>query len=481
MLRRPLRRALALSFGALLVLAGTAAADSVQGDAIIGTPAVDGSRHLGDVAPGGTVSADVQFLVTCIGLQHIDPDQSVVLTGNGGTAQFDGKIESVESVTLTPLKIPWGPDGQGCPDPVPTFGGGVTSHVVLRAPTVLGIHTFTVGWIRSLSPAGGNDANAFSRAPTSVDFTLRVVAVNTPPVLTVPDSFEVEGDTTGGWTSAWTVSATDAEDDPDPIPTCTPAAGPVLSLGTTTVTCTVSDKAGASVSKSFDVIVVDSTAPTLRDLPGDISVTTSDPTGRTVAFATPTATDIVDASPSVTCTPPSGEHFDVGPTTVTCTATDSERNPRSGTFVVTVLYEPPPPPPPPPAHTASAIWLEPVASGDSTLEANRGRTIPVKVQLFVDGHERTTGEATLRLARCGGTTSVDLPLTWSGGRWNVSLDTGGYAAACYTVGAVVDGLAAGSFTLELRGSDPVAKPAGKRESTPTVAPTSQGKGPKKQR
>jgi hypothetical protein len=96
------------------------------------------------------------------------------------------------------------------------------------------------------------------------------------------------------------------------------------------------------------------------------------------------------------------------------------------------------------------------------LEANRGRTIPVKVQLFVDGHERTTGEATLRLARCGGTTSVDLPLTWSGGRWNVSLDTGGYAAACYTVGAVVDGLAAGSFTLELRGSDPVAKPAGKQ-------------------
>jgi hypothetical protein len=475
MLRRPLRRALALSFGALLVLAGTAAADSVQGDAIISTPVVDGSRSFGDVAPGATVSADVQFLVTCVGLQHLDPDQSVVLTGSGGIVPLDGAIVSVSTATLTPLSIPWGPDGQGCPDPVPSFPGGDLSHVVLRAPTTAGIHTFTVGWSRSLSPVGNNDANAFSRAATSVNFTMRVVA-NTAPVLTVPASFSVEGDTTGGWTSDWSVSATDAEDDPDPTPTCSPAVGSLLPLGPTTITCTVSDASGASDSDSFEVTVVDTTAPTLDDLPGDISVTTSDPSGRSVEFGTPGATDVVDPSPRVLCSPASGSLFEIGTTPVSCTATDASGRTSSGAFDVTVVYEPPPP-----AHSASAIWLEPVASNDATFQVNRGRTIPVKVRLFVDGRERSTGDATLRLTRCGGSTSVDLPLSWSGGRWNVSLDTGGYTAACYTVGARVDGLTAGSFILELRGGDPAAKPAAKRQSTPTVAQAPVGKAAKNQR
>ena len=468
MSRRPLRRAVALSLGAVLLLAGTAAADSVQADSV--TPIVDRTHFLGEVGPGGTVSADVRFLVTCIGLQHIDPGQSVVLTG-GGTEPLDGKIVSVSTVTLAPFEIPWATDGQGCPDPVPSYVGGAVSHVVLRAPTQTGTHTFTVAYARSLSPAGNNDANAFSRTPTTLDFSVRVVA-NTPPVLSigsVPAS-PVEGDTIGGWTGAWSVSATDAEDDPDPIPTCTPSVGTVLAVGaTTTVTCTVRDVVGASDSETFDVTVVDTTPPTLGALPDDITVSTDDPAGRTVTFATPGATDVVDQSPEVTCAPASGGHFEVRTTTVTCTATDHSGNQRSGSFSVTVTYDPPPPPP---THTASAVWLEPVAGPDATFEANRGRTIPVKVRLFVDDRERSTGSAMLLLTRCGGTASVGLPLTWSGGRWNVSLDTSSYAASCYTVEAWIDDLKASSFTLELRG-DVAAKTTVKRATAPerTTAPT----------
>ena len=252
-----------------------------------------------------------------------------------------------------------------------------------------------------------------------------------------------------------------------------------MPVGTTTVTCSVTDSAGASDTDTFDVSVVDATAPTLVGLPEDFSVTTSDPSGRTVDFATPTATDAVDPSPTVTCAPSSGGHFDVGPTPVTCTAIDDSGNQRSGSFTVTVVYDPPPPPPP--AGTASAVWLEPVAGSDATFVANRGRTIPVKVRLFVDGEERDSGDAALRLARCGGTTSVDLPLTWSGGRWNVSLDTGGYGAPCYTVGAVIDGLMAGSFTLDLRG-DPAARITAKRTSAPAITSAPKVKaGPKKTR
>jgi len=52
-------------------------------------------------------------------------------------------------------------------------------------------------------------------------------------------------------------------------------------------------------------------------------------------------------------------------------------------------------------------------------------------------------------------TTGDLPLTWSGGRWNVSLDTSSLTASCYTVTATIGDLVAGSFTLELRDGDAV--------------------------
>lgn len=468
MFRRPLRRAVAVSLGAVLLLAGTASADSVQADSV--TPIVDRAHFLGDVAPGGTVSADVRFLITCIGLQHIDGNQAIVLTGNGGIEPLDGKIVSISTATLAPRSVetPWPVDGQGCPDPVPSYLGGAESHVVLRAPTTTGTHTFTVAYIRSLSPTGNNDANAFNRTPTTLDFSVRVVA-NTPPVLSLgslPVS-PVQGDTTGGWTGTWSASATDAEDTPDPTPTCTPSVGEVLPVGTTTVTCTVQDTQGATDTESFDVTVVDTTPPNLGAMP-DVPVTTDDPGGRAVEFSTPGANDVVDASPTVTCAPDSGSHFDVGPTTVTCTATDRYGNQRSGSFSVTVRYDPPPPPPP--AHTASAVWLEPVAGGDATFEANRGRTIPVKVRLFVDGRERSAGNARLQVTRCGGSTAVDLPLTWSGGRWNVSLDTSAYPASCYTIEAWVGEMKAGSFTLELRG-DAAAKTTAKRTAVPERAAT----------
>ncbi len=297
---RPLRRAAALSLGALLAFAGTASADLLFADGDAMTPEIDGTRHLGDVSPGGTVSRDVRFLIVCAGLQHVDANQSVVLTGNGGTEPLDGEIVSASTVTLAPLTTAWAPDGQGCPDPVPSHEGGALSHVVLRAPTTAGMHSFTVAWSRSFQPEGNNDGNAFNLLPTSVTFTMRVLA-NAAPTLTVPASLTKEGNTTGGWSADWSdVSATDPEDDPDPTPTCAPPAGEVVPLDTTQVTCSVTDSAGAKVSKSFNVTVEDTTPPTLL-VPADITVTTSDPGGRVVTFADPSASDVVDDSPDVSC------------------------------------------------------------------------------------------------------------------------------------------------------------------------------------
>ena len=69
------------------------------------------------------------------------------------------------------------------------------------------------------------------------------------------------------------------------------------------------------------------------------------------------------------------------------------------------------------------------------------------------------------MTACGAATGADRPLTWSGGRWNVSLDTSSYSALCYTVEAWIGGVKAGSFTLEMRG-DTAAKSALKRMATP---------------
>ena len=55
------------------------------------------------------------------------------------------------------------------------------------------------------------------------------------------------------------------------------------------------------------------------------------------SFSPPTATDNIDPSPVVSCSPESESNFDVNAdTTVTCTATDDAGNTDDCNFVVTV-------------------------------------------------------------------------------------------------------------------------------------------------
>jgi hypothetical protein len=467
--RRPLHRAAALAAAALFAMAGSAMADSLVADGDAATAIVDGNRNFGIVAPGAELTAEVRFIVTCTGIQHIDAGQSVVLHWSGlAIVPSGGSIVSVGDATLDPVPSPWAEDASGCPDPVPSYDGGARVRVVMHAPTAAGTHTFTITWDRSLSPSGSFDGNAFSRTPTSVSFTM-TVPNNTAPVLTVPASFTVEGDTTGGWTADWSgVTATDAEDDPDPTPTCNPAAGTVLPLGPSTVTCSVTDSGNRTTTGGFSVTVVDTTRPTLVGLPADQTLTTTDPGGAVATWSDPTATDVVDAAPTVACAPASGTRFPIGSTTVDCTATDRSGNAATGSFTITVDQ-------PVAQHTTSAIWLEPVAGSGSTFVGNRGRTIPVKVRLFVDGVERTSGDAVLSIAPCGGDVIARSPLAWSGGRWTVSIDTSRLASACWTVSASIDGTVAGAFTLELRG-DVAAAPSGKAAAADRAAKPASPKG-----
>jgi HYR domain len=82
---------------------------------------------------------------------------------------------------------------------------------------------------------------------------------------------------------------------------------------------------------------VDLTAP---GVPGDKTEEATSPLGTPVSFS---ATDNLDPSPALTCSPPSGSVFDLGPpTNVTCTAVDAAGNETTGGFTVTVVDTTPP-------------------------------------------------------------------------------------------------------------------------------------------
>ncbi len=301
---------------------------------------------------------------------------------------------------------------------------------------------------------------------TSGSFNVTVTDT-TAPALGLPGNLTAEATGASGASVAFTTSASDAVDGTVSVD-CDHASGDTFPLGTTTVTCSAADAAGNSTSGSFDVSVGDSTAPSLHGVPADFSVTTGNTAGRMVSYALPTATDGTDPSPSVGCGPASGSFFAVGPTTVTCTATDASGHSSSASFRVTVTYLAPPA-----DDEYSVMWGAPVDGTPAGLVTNTNRTVPIKVRLFANGDELTTGSASLRVVACGGDTALVVPLTWGSARWNAHLDMSLLQAGCYVVIASHGSHDAGSFALEISGADAAAKPA-----TATTPPTGKDK-PKK--
>jgi X-Pro dipeptidyl-peptidase len=160
-------------------------------------------------------------------------------------------------------------------------------------------------------------------------------ADTTAPTLHLPAA-DVTQEATGPTTPvSYTVTATD---DVDAAPTvaCSPASGSSFAVGTTKVDCTATDSSGNVSTGSFNVVVTDTTAPTIAPT-ADVTTEATGPSGATAAYTTPTANDLVDGAVAVTCTPASGSVFALGPTTVTCTATDHAGNTGHSTFVVHVV------------------------------------------------------------------------------------------------------------------------------------------------
>ena len=105
-------------------------------------------------------------------------------------------------------------------------------------------------------------------------------------------------------------------------------------VGVTTITWTAKDPAGNSSATSQAITVLDLEAPTIT-VPADMRVDATSPSGA-VAIYTPLFNDNVRVTDS-SCLPASGSIFVMGPTLVTCTASDAAGNRAAASFTVTVV------------------------------------------------------------------------------------------------------------------------------------------------
>ncbi len=114
------------------------------------------------------------------------------------------------------------------------------------------------------------------------------------------------------------------------------SSGGTFPLGTTTVTVTATDAAGNNRTVSFDITVTDVVAPTISNVPSNITVgNDAGSCDAVVTFTLPTVSDNCTGA-TISGSHSSGATFPLGTTTVTFTATDAAGNTSTASFDITV-------------------------------------------------------------------------------------------------------------------------------------------------
>lgn len=283
-------------------------------------------------APGTTLNGTVTYLAEGISMQQ---DRAMTRTD---TLNVTARVVSCDT-TPPVLHLPanmtveaTGPDGA-----VVTFTATADDadpeHPAVSCSPASG-STFPLGTTPvtcAATDAAGNTATG--------SFSVTVVDT-TPPEITTPTEITVGEVTADGAVVEYSgQSAVDLVDGPVPV-SCEPESGSRFDLGENTVTCQAADSRGNSATKTFTITVKDTTGPVLA-LPGNITAEATGPNGAVVTF-TASASDNVDGELTPACSPASGSTFALGPTPVTCAATDSSGNTTTGFFVVTVQDTTPP-------------------------------------------------------------------------------------------------------------------------------------------
>ena len=315
---------------------------------------VDGTVSVSCAPPSGsTFPLDATTTVTCTATDAHD---------NVATSHFGVKVEDTQGPVLTlPSSFTaeaTGPTGADVPFSASASDVVDGSVGVLCSPAAGSHFGFGSTTVNCSAHDAHDNLSSGSFGVTVVD--------TTAPALTLPANITAEATGPSGAVVTYSASAADIVDGAM-TPTCSTASGATFTLGTTTVTCSITDAHGNTVSNSFTVTVTDKTKPNLN-LPGNMSVTALSAAGAP-AWWTATAADIVDGTVPVHCAPTSGATFAPGHTKVDCSATDAHGNTGTGAIDVTVTYN------------FGAGLLPPVSQNGLNIVKN-GSTVPLKWQVM---------------------------------------------------------------------------------------------------
>jgi predicted extracellular nuclease len=186
----------------------------------------------------------------------------------------------------------------------------------------------------------------------------------TPPVLHLPADITAEATSAGGAVVTYTATATDARDI-NVIVDCAPASGSLFPLGSNTVNCSATNSRHKTATGSFNVIVVDTTAPvvTLNGVSNGATYTLGAVPAASCSTTDSASGVAVQATLSIT----GGTANGVGHFTATCSgAKDNAGNiapPVSAGYNVQYVF---------------TGFFSPVANGKTF---KTGSTIPLKWQL----------------------------------------------------------------------------------------------------
>ena len=170
--------------------------------------------------------------------------------------------------------------------------------------------------------------------PASSSFTV-VVRDTVAPMIALHAGMTIEATGPGGAVVSYVVPVANDTVDGAVAVSCLPASGGAFALGSTTVTCSARDTAGNATTTSFVVLVRDTTAPVIAGHANIVAEATG-PSGVTVTYVSPTASDVVSGPAAVVCAPLSGRPFAIGARLVTCSSQDGAGNGATSSFTVTV-------------------------------------------------------------------------------------------------------------------------------------------------
>ena len=307
-----------------LVQEATSASGAAVSYSLTATDIVDGARPVSCSPASGSTFALGTSNVTCTASDT---------RGNSSAASFSVLVRDTIAPALT---VPAHQSASGSGPTVVSYPAATATDAVTASPVV------------SCSPASGS---TFSAGPTTVSctatdaagntssgsFTVTVAVVDTtPPAFGAAPNVTAQATGAGGAVVDYTKpTAIDVIDGVRPV-TCTPAPGSTFAIGATPVSCSASDVAGNTSTTTLTVTVVDTTAPVLSGVSPNLTIEATSPSGAPATYATPTASDLVDGTRPVSCSPASGTTFAIATQTVTCTSSDTRGNTASASFTVTV-------------------------------------------------------------------------------------------------------------------------------------------------